>query len=160
MTYLDIIMAKKTKFVVISGYFNPLHVGHLDYISSAKALGDILVVIVNSDDQVKIKGSVPFMNERDRFRIVSNLKDVDYTYTSTDEDGSVSNSLLSIYYLFKDNEGFDGMIFANGGDRKEGDVAEEEVCNRLGIEMAYNVGGGKTRSSSELIKEAQENGTI
>jgi hypothetical protein len=52
------------------------------------------------------------------------------------------------------------MIFANGGDRKEGDVAEEEVCNRLGIEMAYNVGGGKTRSSSELIKEAQENGTI
>jgi hypothetical protein len=115
---------------------------------------------VNSDDQVKIKGSVPFMNEKDRFRIVSNLKDVDYTYTSTDEDGSVLNSLLSIYYLFKDNEGFDGMIFANGGDRKEGDVAEEEVCNRLGIEMAYNVGGGKTRSSSELIKEAQENGTI
>jgi len=101
MTHLDIIMTKKTKFVVISGYFNPLHVGHLDYISSAKALGDILVVIVNSDDQVKIKGSVPFMNEKDRFRIVSNLKDVDYTYTSTDEDGSVSNSLLSIYYLFK-----------------------------------------------------------
>lgn len=100
------------------------------------------------------------MNEKDRFRIVSNLKDVDYTYTSTDEDGSVSNSLLNIYYLFKDSEGFDGMIFANGGDRKEGDVAEEEVCNRLGIEMAYNVGGGKTRSSSELIKEAQENGTI
>lgn len=148
------------KVVVVSGYFNPLHVGHIDYMSSAKSLGDTLVVIVNSDDQVKIKGSVPFMNEKDRFRIISNLKDVDYTYTSTDEDGSVSNSLLSIYYLFKDSEGFEGITFANGGDRKEGDIAEEEICNRLGIEMAYNVGGGKTRSSSELIKEAQQNGAI
>ena len=159
MIYLDI-MDKNKKFVVISGYFNPLHVGHIDYISSAKSLGDILVVIVNSDDQVKIKGSVPFMNQNDRFRIISNLKDVDYTYSATDEDGSVSSSLLSVYYLFKDSEGFGGMIFANGGDRKKGVVAEEEVCTRLGIEMAYNVGGSKTRSSSELIKEAQENGAI
>tara|TARA_R110002020_G_scaffold340508_1_gene555361 strand:+ start:100 stop:561 length:462 start_codon:yes stop_codon:yes gene_type:complete len=153
-------MDKNKKFVVISGYFNPLHVGHIDYISSAKSLGDILVVIVNSDDQVKIKGSVPFMNQNDRFRIISNLKDVDYTYSATDEDGSVSSSLLSVYYLFKDSEGFGGMIFANGGDRKKGVVAEEEVCNRLGIEMAYNVGGSKTQSSSNLIKKAQENGIV
>ena len=159
MIYLDI-MDKNKKFVVISGYFNPLHVGHIDYISSAKSLGDILVVIVNSDDQVKIKGSVPFMNQNDRFRIISNLKDVDYTYSATDEDGSVSSSLLSVYYLFKDSEGFGGMIFANGGDRKKGVVAEEEVCNRLGIEMAYNVGGSKTQSSSNLIKKAQENGIV
>ena len=74
------------KFVVISGYFNPLHVGHLDYISSAKALGHKLIVIVNNDKQVEIKGSVPFMKEEDRFRIISSLKDVDYTYLSTDED--------------------------------------------------------------------------
>ena len=153
-------MDKNKKFVVISGYFNPLHVGHIDYISSAKSLGDILVVIVNSDDQVKIKGSVPFMNQNDRFRIISNLKDVDYTYSATDEDGSVSSSLLSVYYLFKDSEGFGGMIFANGGDRKKGVVAEEEVCNRLGIEMAYNVGGSKTQSSSNLIKKAQKNGIV
>ncbi len=159
MIYLDI-MDKNKKFVVISGYFNPLHVGHIDYISSAKSLGDILVVIVNSDDQVKIKGSVPFMNQNDRFRIISNLKDVDYTYSATDEDGSVSSSLLSVYYLFKDSEGFGGMIFANGGDRKKGVVAEEEVCNRLGIEMAYNVGGSKTQSSSNLIKKAQKNGIV
>ncbi len=159
MIYLDI-MDKNKKFVVISGYFNPLHVGHIDYISSAKSLGDILVVIVNSDDQVKIKGSVPFMNQNDRFRIISNLKDVDYTYSATDEDGSVSSSLLSVYYLFKDSEGFGGMIFANGGDRKKGVVAEEEVCNRLGTEMAYNVGGSKTQSSSNLIKKAQKNGIV
>jgi cytidyltransferase-like protein len=148
------------KVVVISGYFNPLHVGHIDYISSAKSLGDTLVVIINSDDQVKIKGSVPFMNQNDRFRIISNLKDVDYTFASNDEDGTVCVSLLNVYYLFKDSEGFEGMVFANGGDRKEGGIAEEDECKRLGIELAYNIGGGKTRSSSNLIKEAQENGAI
>ena len=88
------------KIVVISGYFNPIHSGHLDYIQEAKKLGDFLVVIVNNDDQVKIKGSIPFMDEEERARIVSSIKGVDYTYISTDEDGTVSNSLLNIYYLF------------------------------------------------------------
>ena len=151
---------KRGKVVVISGYFNPLHVGHIDYIAAAKRLGDTLVVIINNDEQVKLKGSVPFMNENDRFRIVSNLKDVDYTYSSSDEDETVCISLLNIYYLFKDSEGYEGMSFANGGDRKQGGVPEQDTCERLGIEMAYNVGGSKTRSSSDLIKEAQHNGAI
>ena len=85
------------KIVVISGYFNPIHSGHLDYIQEAKKLGDFLVVIVNNDDQVKIKGSIPFMDEEERARIVSSIKGVDYTYISTDEDGTVSNSLLNNY---------------------------------------------------------------
>ena len=148
------------KIVVISGYFNPIHSGHLDYIEAAKKLGDFLVVIVNNDDQVKVKGSIPFMDEEERARIVSSIKGVNYTYISTDEDGTVSNSLLNIYYLFRDHYDFNGMIFANGGDRKEGGIAEEETCNRFDIELAYNVGGEKTQSSSNLIKEAQENGAI
>ena len=65
------------KIVVISGYFNPIHSGHLDYIQEAKKLGDFLVVIVNNDDQVKIKGSIPFMDEEERARIVSSIKGVD-----------------------------------------------------------------------------------
>jgi|TARA_R100000322_G_C5366798_1_gene172377 cytidyltransferase-like protein len=148
------------RIVVISGYFNPIHSGHLDYIQEAKKLGDFLVVIVNNDDQVKIKGSIPFMDEEERARIVSSIKGVDYTYISTDEDGTVSNSLLNIYYLFRDHYDFNGMVFANGGDRKQGGIAEEETCNRFDIELAYNVGGEKTQSSSNLIKEAQENGAI
>ena len=71
------------RIVVISGYFNPIHSGHLDYIQEAKKLGDFLVVIVNNDDQVKIKGSIPFMDEEERARIVSSIKGVDYTYIST-----------------------------------------------------------------------------
>ena len=62
-----------TRIVVVSGYFNPLHVGHLDYLESAKKLGDFLIVIVNNDDQVKIKGSTPFMSLEDRIRIVKSL---------------------------------------------------------------------------------------
>ena len=148
------------RIVVISGYFNPIHSGHLDYIDAASDLGDFLVVIINNDDQVKIKGSIPFMSEDERQRVVSSIKGVHYTYISTDEDESVSNSLLNIYYLFRDNYDFIDMTFANGGDRKEGGIPEEEVCNRFGIKMAYNVGGEKTQSSSNLIKEAQDNGAI
>ena len=148
------------RIVVISGYFNPIHSGHLDYIDAASDLGDFLVVIINNDHQVKIKGSTPFMSEDERQRVVSSIKGVHYTYISTDEDESVSNSLLNIYYLFRDNYDFIDMTFANGGDRKEGGIPEEEVCNRFGIKMAYNVGGEKTQSSSNLIKEAQDNGAI
>ena len=148
------------RIVVISGYFNPIHSGHLDYIDAASDLGDFLVVIINNDDQVKIKGSIPFMSEDERQRVVSSIKGVHYTYISTDEDESGSNSLLNIYYLFRDNYDFIDMTFANGGDRKEGGIPEEEVCNRFGIKMAYNVGGEKTQSSSNLIKEAQDNGAI
>tara|TARA_R100000995_G_C3480470_1_gene123588 strand:- start:736 stop:1203 length:468 start_codon:yes stop_codon:yes gene_type:complete len=145
------------KYVVISGYFNPIHSGHLDYIESAKELGDYLIVIVNNDSQVELKGSVPFMNEKERARIVSKIKDVDYAYLSYDEDSTVCNSLISMYYLYKDSDDFDGMIFGNGGDRKKGSVSsEEEVCGRLGIELQYNVGGGKTQSSSNLIKDSSK----
>ena len=146
------------KIVVISGYFNPLHVGHLDYISAAKRLGNMLVVIVNNDKQVAIKGSEPFMKEEDRFRIVSSLKDVDYTYLSTDEDSSVADSLLSVYYLFKDSTGFESITFANGGDRKQGDIPEVEVCERLGIEHVYGIGGEKVESSSSLLHKSKIRG--
>ena len=65
------------KIAIISGYFNPLHVGHLDYMEAAKAMADKLVVIVNSDYQVTLKGSTPFMNEADRLKIVKSLKCVE-----------------------------------------------------------------------------------
>ena len=85
------------KVVVISGYFNPLHVGHLDYIENAKKLGDYLIVIINSDNQVKIKGSRPFMKEQDRKRIVSAIKPVNETIISIDKDASVVQTLKSLW---------------------------------------------------------------
>ena len=77
---------KPMRVIVISGYFNPIHSGHIDYIKSAKQRGDVLVVIVNNDNQVELKGSVPFQNENERFKIVSNIKGVDRTVLSIDED--------------------------------------------------------------------------
>ena len=118
----------------------------------------MLVVIVNNDKQVAIKGSEPFMIEEDRFRVVSSLKDVDYTYLSTDEGSSVSDSLLNVYYLFKDSAGFESMTFANGGDRKQGDIPEVEVCERLGIKHVYGIGGEKVESSSRLLHKSKIRG--
>lgn len=134
---------KKIK-VAVSGYFNPLHVGHLEMIEKAKKLGNYLIVIVNSDFQVKLKGSFPFMSEKDRVKIVRALKDVDEVFLSIDKDRTVCKSLAKI----KPN------IFANGGDRKNlNDVPEYDVCQKLKIKMVDGL-GKKIRSSSILIADA------
>lgn len=129
--------------VAVSGYFNPIHVGHLEMIREAKKLGEHLVAIINSDHQVKLKGSVPFMPEADRVRIMEAIKWVDEVFLSIDKDGTVCESLRVV----KPN------IFGNGGDRNKKNVPEDKVCAELGIKMVYNL-GRKIRSSSILIKEA------
>ncbi|OIO07237.1 cytidyltransferase [Candidatus Falkowbacteria bacterium CG23_combo_of_CG06-09_8_20_14_all_41_10] len=137
-------MKKKTVVVAVSGYFNPLHVGHLEMIEKSRKLGDKLVAIVNNDHQVKLKGSVPFMSQADRLKIVSALKYVDEVFLSIDRDATVCKSLAKV----KPN------IFANGGDRKSlNDVPEFGVCSKLGIKMVDGL-GKKIRASSKLIAEA------
>ena len=113
-------------------------------IQKSKKLGDKLVVIINNDFQVKLKGSVPFMKQEDRIKIISALRDVDEVFLSIDRDKTVCKSLSKI----KPN------IFANGGDRKSlNDVPEYPVCQKLGIDMVDGL-GKKIRASSELIKKA------
>jgi cytidyltransferase-like protein len=130
--------------VAVSGYFNPLHVGHLEMIERAKKLGNYLIAIVNSDYQVKLKGSVAFMPEKDRIKIVKALRDVDEVFLSIDKDKTVCKSLAKI----KPN------IFANGGDRKNlNDVPEYSICQKLNIKMVDGL-GKKIRSSSILIADA------
>ncbi|HKM40897.1 MAG TPA: adenylyltransferase/cytidyltransferase family protein, partial [Patescibacteria group bacterium] len=138
-------MNKQDKIVVaVSGYFNPLHVGHLEMIEKAKKLGDYLVVIINNDNQVKIKGSVPFMSEDDRVKIISALRDVDEVFLSIDQDSTVCQSLAQVK----------PHIFANGGDRKNlNDVPEYDICQDLNIKMVDGL-GDKIRSSSTLIANA------
>ena len=144
------------RVVIISGYFNPLHTGHLDYIQAASKLGDKLIVIVNNDKQVKLKGSVPFMKETERMRIVNAIKGVDQVTLSTDTGESVVETLKSLYNEHAVGYFFDSMIFANGGDRKKNNSPEEEFCAWRTIKTIYNVGGKKTQSSSELLKEDQD----
>ena len=83
----------KKKAIIVSGYFNPLHKGHLEYFNNAKALCDVLFVIVNSDYQRKLKGSKPFQDEQERLLIVSNIKAVDKAILSIDKDRTVCESI-------------------------------------------------------------------
>ncbi|NCQ16596.1 adenylyltransferase/cytidyltransferase family protein [Candidatus Falkowbacteria bacterium] len=138
-------MKKKKITVAVSGYFNPMHVGHLEMMEKAKKLGDRLVVIVNNDYQVKLKGRVPFLNQKDRMKIVSAIKWVDKVFLSIDRDSSVSKSLAKVK----------PDIFAQGGDRKHGNIptSETDICRKLNIRRVDGL-GKKIRSSSVLIAQA------
>ena len=129
------------KTVVVSGYFDPLHVGHIEYLELAKSLGDRLIVIVNNDKQATLKKGESFMGQEDRLVIVGALRCVDNVFLSIDNGKDVCESLA---FLKPD-------IFANGGDRKRGFVPEVDICERLGIIPRYGVGGEKVESSSNLL---------
>ena len=127
------------KVVATSGYFDPLHVGHLECLEMAAELGDKLIVIVNSDLQAKLKKGESFMKEEDRMRIVSALKCVDHVFLSIDKDKSQCESLRHI----------NPDIFAKGGDRTSREIPESKVCKELGINIVDGL-GEKIRSSSDL----------
>jgi cytidyltransferase-like protein len=127
------------KVVAVSGYFDPIHVGHLEYLKMAKNLGDKLIVIVNSDYQAGLKKGTSFMPEDDRLEIVKSLRCVDKVFLSIDKDKSVCKSLE---YLKPD-------IFANGGDRSLNEIPETAVMKKYNIEMIDGL-GMKIRSSSKI----------
>jgi cytidyltransferase-like protein len=127
------------KTVAISGYFDPIHVGHLEYITEARKLGNKLIVIVNNNQQCVLKKGKPFMDEKDRVLITSSLKDVDEVFLSVDHDKTVCKSLE----LLKPD------IFANGGDRKNYEIPESAICKKYNIQIIDGL-GQKIRSSSDL----------
>ena len=127
------------KVVAVSGYFDPLHVGHLEYLELAAQLGDKLVVIVNNDNQAQLKKGRSFMKENDRVTIVKALKCVDEVFLSIDKERSVCESIRAVH----------PDIFANGGDRTTDEVPETKMCRELGIEIVDNL-GAKIRSSSNF----------
>ena len=133
-------MRDKNKIrVAVSGYFDPIHVGHLEYLRMAKELGDSLVVIVNNNYQCKLKKGKHFMDENDRVEIVKALRFVDEVFLSVDKDRTVCKSLEEIK----------PDIFANGGDRATSEVPETPVCKKFNIKMVDGL-GDKIRSSSSL----------
>jgi len=137
------------KAIVVSGYFNPLHKGHIEYFLNAKKHGDRLFVIVNSDYQRKIKGSKEFMNEEERIFILNQLKIVDKTFISIDKDRSVCETIKLIHnkYSLK----YD-LCFANGGDQTNDLIPEKPICEKLNIKLIDEL-GSKIQSSSWLLKQ-------
>tara|TARA_A100001515_G_scaffold99033_1_gene79935 strand:+ start:326 stop:754 length:429 start_codon:yes stop_codon:yes gene_type:complete len=135
------------KIVITSGYFDPIHVGHLECLELARELGDKLVVIVNNDHQAALKKGRAFMPVQDRVKIVSALRCVDDVFLAIDTDASVCNSIEGVYseYSSIDNE----FIFAKGGDRMSSEIPEAQLCKRLNIKIVDGL-GAKIRSSSDL----------
>lgn len=139
------------KVVIVSGYFNPLHGGHLDMIEAAAKMGDRLIVVVNNDtQQVEKKGKVILL-ETSRARLLRALKVVDEVVISIDKDQTQIETLAFIASQYPDDE----LVFANGGDRdSEQAVPETEVCRQHDIEMIFGVGGNNKVDSSTRINQA------
>ncbi|MGI6589618.1 MAG: adenylyltransferase/cytidyltransferase family protein [Candidatus Iainarchaeum sp.] len=137
------------KIIITSGYFDPIHEGHIECLNLAKKLGDKLIVIINSDEQAILKKGKPFMNQKIREIIVSNLKAVDETLIAVDKDGSVCESIKLIHSKYnKGNE----LIFAKGGDRFSNEVPEKKVCDELNIKIVDGL-GSKINSSKNYYTQ-------
>ncbi len=139
------------KIVILSGFFNPLHGGHLDMIEEGAKMGDKLVVIVNNDAQQLLKKGKIILDEKNRLRLISALRYVDDAVLSIDQDPPV---IETIRVLAKEHPN-DELIFANGGDRSAPEnVPETGVCEEFGIQMVYGVGGTRKADSSTRINQA------
>ena len=137
------------KAIIVSGYFNPLHKGHLEYLNQAKAIADKLIVIVNNDHQRALKGSKAFQDEEERVIIISNLKAVDEVVLSIDQDRTVCDTIRHISEKF--GQEYD-LAFANGGDQSNEIIPEVPVCKKLGIALIDGL-GEKIQSSSWLLEK-------
>ena len=139
----------KKKAIIVSGYFNPIHKGHLEYINNAKLLADKLIVIVNNDYQRVLKNSKEFQLEDERMLIVSNLKAVNKAVLSIDSDRTVCKTIENIANEF--GESYD-LAFANGGDQNNDTIPERVICDKMGITLLDGL-GDKIQSSSWLLKK-------
>lgn len=133
------------KIIAVSGYFDPLHIGHIELFKLAKALGDKLIVIVNNNEQTEMKKGKYFMHVEERAKIIQELSCVDEVFISVDKDRTVKESLRTVK----------PHVFANGGDRRNDEIPEAVICRELGIEIIDGL-GNKVQSSSELIKKFYE----
>ena len=136
------------KAIIVSGYFNPLHKGHIELFHNAKSLADFLFVIVNNDYQRELKGSREFMKENERMLIINELEITDKVFISIDKDRTVLLSLEKIYNEFSSQ--YD-LSFANVGDQNNDICQEAELCKKLGINLIDGL-GAKIQSSSWLLK--------
>lgn len=139
------------KTVVASGYFDPLHIGHIEYLKKSKELGDRLIVLVNTNQSAVQKKGFYFMELQERIKIIQSLKYVDEAIPALDEDGTVAKSLS----VLKPD------IFAKGGDRTISNLPKQEieVCRQNNIEIITQL-GGKIQSSSQLVNDSIVNQTI
>tara|TARA_R110000824_G_scaffold28264_16_gene95263 strand:- start:6648 stop:7088 length:441 start_codon:yes stop_codon:yes gene_type:complete len=134
----------KIPTIAVSGGFDPMHKGHVQMIREAAEYGSV-IIILNSDDWLIRKKGYKFMSFEERAYIVGSIKGVTVVTNVDDSDGTVCSAL----------ERFKPDYFANGGDRYDSNTPEMKVCNKLGIKLLWNIGGGKIQSSSKLVDQAK-----
>ena len=139
----------KPKVIIVSGYFNPLHKGHLELFEKAKTKGDEIWVIINSDLQRKLKGTKAFMGEDERLIIVKAIGIVNKALVSLDKDKTQCATLSS---LVKEHGTEYDLFFANGGDQSNDSIPEVAICKKVGIRLLDGL-GDKIQSSSWLLKK-------
>ena len=140
---------KRKKGIIVSGYFNPIHKGHIEYFNNSKALADEMFVIVNNDLQRALKGSKEFQQEQERVFIVSNIKSVNHCILSIDQDRTVCKTIEKIALDF--GEDYD-LSFSNGGDQNNDTIPERSICDQMGITLIDGL-GDKIQSSSWLLRK-------
>ena len=139
----------KLKGIIVSGYFNPLHKGHIELFYKAKERGEKLIVIINNDNQRTLKGSKEFMLQEERMLIIKELKITDEVILSIDEDKTVCATIQKIH---NESSSQYKLFFANGGDQNNDSIPEVKVCKDLGIGLIQGL-GDKIQSSSWLLKK-------
>ena len=137
------------KAIIVSGYFNPIHKGHLEYFKNAKQHADYLFVIVNSDLQRELKGSKPFQDEKERMIIVNSIKGVDKAILSIDKDRTVCETIKKIAQEYGEEY---SLAFANGGDQNNDTIPEKPICEQLEVKLIDGL-GDKIQSSSWLLNK-------
>jgi D-beta-D-heptose 7-phosphate kinase/D-beta-D-heptose 1-phosphate adenosyltransferase len=139
-------MYNKT-IVLVTGGFDPIHGGHIDYFNAAKKLGDLLIVGVNSDSWLERKKGQAFMPITERVQIIENLRMVDRCMLFNDNDNSAIEAIKNVKALFPDSK----IIFANGGDRTKDNIPEMVFDD---VEFVFGVGGtDKKNSSSDILRK-------
>ena len=139
----------KPKTIIVSGYFNPLHKGHIELLKKAKEVGDQLWVIVNSDLQRELKGSKAFMDQDERLIIISAIGIVDKALISIDKDKTQCTTLANLADKYSTEY---ELYFANGGDQNNDSIPEVSVCREKGIRLLEGL-REKIQSSSWLLKK-------
>lgn len=148
----------KVLVAIVSGGFDPIHVGHIDMINECRTkLGaDRVMVILNTDEFLMRKKGYVFMKFDERKKVLENIKGVNEVVKCIDKDQTVCETLAKIKHdldVWLDCE----LIFANGGDRTKRNIPELAVCDQLGIRAIFGIGGThKAQSSSELVKKVAE----
>ena len=143
----------RRKTVAVSGGFDPIHVGHVRMILDASKYGDV-IIIANSDQWLIRKKGYVFMEWDERAEILHSIRGVAEVVEASDHDNTVCKSLADLKKVV------DLDYFANGGDRGSKNTPEMELCEQLGIEMLWSVGGGKIQSSSELVNRQKQHKTV